>query len=63
MRHYPNSVFWSLASDIGCDVVIGSDAHETNGMKPDRALYYAEKLISSHKGLNLIEKVDLKPIK
>ena len=63
MRHYPNTVFWSLASDIGCDVVIGSDAHETEGMKPERALYYAEKIIESNPGLNLIEKVELKPIK
>ena len=63
MRHYPNPVFWSLASDIGCDVVIGSDAHETVGMKPERAIYYAEKLIKSNKGLNLLDRVKLKPIK
>lgn len=63
MRHYPNTVFWSLASSIGCNVVIGSDAHETEGMKPERALYYAEKIIESNPGLNLVEKVCLKPIK
>ena len=63
MRHYPNTVFWSLANDIGCDVVLGSDAHETKGMKPERALAYAQRIIESNTRLNLIEKLELKPIK
>ena len=63
MRHYPNNVFWSLASDIGCDVVLGSDAHESEGMLPERALYHAQKLIQNNKGLRLLDKVELKPIK
>ena len=63
MRHYPNTVFWSLASDIGCDVVIGSDAHESIGMKPERALCYAEKVVKNNKGLHLLETVELKPIR
>lgn len=63
MRHYPNSVFWSLASDIGCDVILGSDAHETRGMKPERALYYAEKIIESNKGLRLLDTLTLRSIK
>lgn len=62
-RHYPRNIFWTLAGDIGCNVVIGSDAHESKGMKPERALCYAEKLIEKNPGLNLIEKVELKPIK
>ncbi len=63
MRHYPNTVFWSIANEIGCDVVLGSDAHETSGMKPERALFHAEKIIGKNKGLNLIEKVEFKSIK
>ena len=63
MRHYPNTVFWSLASDIGCDVVLGSDAHESEGMLPERALYHAQKLIQNNKGLRLLDKVELKPVK
>ena len=62
MRHYPNPVFWSLASDIGCDVVFGSDAHETIGMNPQRAIYHAEKLIENNKGLRLLDRVEFKPI-
>ncbi len=63
MRHYPNTVFWSLASDMGCDVVIGSDAHETVGMKPERALYHVEKIIENNKGLRLLDTVEFKPIR
>ena len=63
VRHYPNEIFWTLASDIGCDVVIGSDAHETVGMKPERALWYAEKIIEKNKGLRLLETVDFKSIR
>ena len=62
-RHYPSNIFWTLAGDIGCNVVIGSDAHESSAMKPELALCYAEKLIEKNPGLNLIEKVELKPIK
>lgn len=63
MRNYPNAVFWTVANEIGCNVVIGSDAHETRGMKPERALFQAEKIIEKNPRLNLIEKVELKPIK
>ena len=63
MRHYPNAVFWSLASDMGCDVVIGSDAHESVGMYPERALRYAEKIIESNRGLRLLDTVEFKSIR
>ena len=26
-RHYPRSLFWEIAGDVGCKVVFGSDAH------------------------------------
>ena len=63
MRHYPNTVFWSLANEIGCNVVLGSDAHETSGMKPERALFHAERIVEKNPGLKLIDKVELKQIK
>ncbi len=62
-RNYPNHTFWSLASDIGCDVIFGSDAHASGGMKPERALYYANKIVEHNKGLNLLETVKFKSIK
>ena len=27
-RHYPNPILWQIAAEEGCQVVIGSDAHE-----------------------------------
>ncbi len=63
LRHYPNSVFWALAGDIGCDVILGSDAHEPNKIRPDKAIYYAEKLISGNPGLNLLDKVEFKTLR
>ncbi len=63
MRNYPNHIFWSLASDIGCEVVLGSDAHESGKMKPERALYYAERIVESNRGLRLLDRVNLRSIK
>ncbi len=63
LRHYPNHVFWSIAGDIGCDVVFGSDAHESQKIKPDMALYYAKKIVEHNPGLNLLDNVKLKSIK
>lgn len=63
MRHYPNTVFWSLANELGCDVVLGSDAHEAAGIKPERALFYAEKILEGNPRLNLLERVEHKSIK
>ncbi len=63
MRNYPNSVFWSLAGDMGCDVVLGSDAHESDKIKPERPLYYAKKILEQNLGLNLLETVDFKSIR
>lgn len=64
LRHYPSFVFWSLASRIGCDVVIGSDAHSPAGVYPERALLCAEKFIESNSNLRLIEHPKLvSPIK
>lgn len=63
MRHYPNNVFWSLANEIGCDVIIGSDAHEAKGMKPSRALWYAEKIVEKNNNLHLFDKIEFKSVR
>ena len=63
VRNYPTLAFWQLASEIGCDVIIGSDAHRPENMKNPYALRYAEELIRTHGGLRLLDKVELKPIK
>lgn len=62
-RHYPNQSFWTMAGDIGSRVVLGSDAHETKGMKPERAIYYAKKVIENTRGLTLLDRVEFRSIK
>ena len=63
LRHYPDFAFWQIASDNGCDVVLGSDAHNPNMLLQPTALKYAEKLVESSKGLNLLEKIQFKPVR
>jgi len=62
-RNYPNRAFWTIAGDMGCDVVIGSDAHSPAQMNPQRALYYAQKIVEQNPGLNLLDTVSFKPLK
>ena len=62
-RHYPNQSFWTMAGDIGSQVVIGSDAHESRHIKPERALYYAKKVIENTPGLTLLDRVEFRSIK
>ena len=63
IRNYPNITFWQLANDIGCDVVIGLDAHKPENVINELALKYANKIIESHSGLNLLEKINFKTLK
>lgn len=63
VRNYPTLTFWQLASEIGCDVVIGSDAHKPENMKNACAYKYAMRLVENNPKLNLLETVDMKPIK
>ena len=62
-RNYPNMAFWTMAGEIGSRVVIGSDAHGTKGIKPERALYYAQRLIENTKGLTLLDRVEFRSLK
>lgn len=64
IRHYPSFAFWALASRIGCDVIIGSDAHSPDGVFPEQALLCAEKFVESNSNLRLVEHLKLiSPIK
>ncbi len=63
MRNYPTFAFWELASNIGCDVVFGYDAHSPKDLKEKKVLEYARGLIESKPKLNLLERVEFKPIK
>lgn len=63
VRNYPTLAFWQLADDIGCDVIIGSDAHKPDNLMNPYAMRYAEKMLEIYKSLNLIEKVKFNPVK
>ena len=54
-RQYPNEVFWRLAGEVGCDVVIGSDAHTPGEVYDRESLKRAMELIEKYK-LNYIER-------
>jgi len=58
-RHYPYAPFWQLASEIGCDVVFGIDAHDPAHVINPPVLERAQTLVSEHQGLNLLETVKL----
>ena len=50
--NYPIVQFWEIVSDVGCEVVVNTDAHHP--MRLDSNLWY---------GLNLFKKLNLKPWK
>ena len=54
-RQYPNEVFWRLVGEVGCDVVIGSDAHAPDEVCDRESLKRAMELIEKYK-LNYIER-------
>ena len=60
-RHYPNRYFWEMASEAGCDVILGCDAHSPGGLNsPEaerKALALAEEL-----GMKVLETVELRSI-
>ena len=61
-RNYPNPIFWELAAEEGCDVVLGCDAHAPEHLlKPETEQQLMEMV--HHFGLNLLEKVPLQKIK
>ena len=62
-RHYPNPVFWALASELGATAIIGCDAHEPRGIIYPGTLERANKIISDNPGLKIIDTLKLRPLK
>lgn len=60
-RHYPNPIFWELAAEEGCTVVLGCDAHDSRHLLETKTERQAMKLIRDY-GLTLIERVELRHI-
>ena len=63
VRNYPTLAFWQIANSMGCDVVIGSDAHRPENLKNPYAVKQAEMMLDNFKNLNLIERPVFKRIK
>ena len=61
-RNYPNPVFWELAAEEGCDVILGCDAHAPEHLLREDTERQLLAMIRSY-GLNLLEKASLRNIK
>lgn len=57
-RNYPNSYFWELCSDFGCDVVFGIDAHSPDCFFNEEAEIAAENFIKKY-SLNHISDIKI----
>lgn len=63
VRNYPTLSFWQLANEIGCDVIIGSDAHRPENLLNPFAVKYAELMLDNFKNLKLVDKLEFKAVK
>lgn len=60
-RNYPNPVFWELAAEENCPVVIGRDAHSPQQLLDTDSLQNAHDMIK-HFGLQCMDTVELRRI-
>ena len=52
-RHYPSDRFFGIAAEVGCDVVIGSDAHSPDVFRDHASIEGCAALAKKH-GLNIL---------
>ena len=60
-RHYPNLLFWEVAGEEHCNVVLGMDAHKPQNILDVQQEIDAMNIINTY-GLNLLQTVALKSI-
>ena len=53
-RHYPSEVFLKIATEVGNDIIFGSDAHEPESVFDWKTEEKAKKIVQEL-GLHLIE--------
>lgn len=58
-KHYPRPLFWEIAAEEGCDVVLGRDAHFPDAMFDTRSEQTALNMVYDLE-LNLLETVPLR---
>lgn len=61
-KNYPSRVFWELAAEEGCPVILGRDAHDPESLLDVKTEQKALAVIGEL-GLPLIHTVNLRPIK
>lgn len=59
-RHYPRNLFWEIAGEVGCKVVLGSDAHRPWDVVDPIFEAKARELVKQH-NLCLLETVPIHP--
>lgn len=57
-RHYPNPLFWEVAAEEGCDVILGRDAHAPAHLLDTATEQEALQMIKNY-GLHLLNHIDL----
>ena len=62
-RHYPNSVFWSLASEMSATAIIGCDTHHTKDIVQPSQVERIARLIEQSSGLKIIDKLEFRSLR
>ncbi len=60
-RHYPKELFWKIAADCGCSVVLGCDAHRPQDVYLPEYEEKALELIKKY-GITLLDTVPLRKL-
>lgn len=60
-RWYPNRWFWEVAAEVGCDAILGCDAHSPQALNDPEAERNALTMVKEL-GLNLLETAQLRSI-
>ena len=60
-RHYPSRAFWRIAGRVGCQAILGCDAHEVERMADPIEIADGESIAARH-GLSLLQTLPLRSI-
>ena len=61
-RNYPNEIFWEIAGEEQCEVVVGFDVHDLAGAHDTASLEYANELVKKY-NLTLLDDPKIKRLK
>ena len=59
--HYPNELFWEIAGQENCQVILGSDAHDPQLVKSEEDIERAKVIVEKF-GLHLIDRISLRSL-